>query len=130
MGEQAVSQCRVRYAGSYRNLDCRHDFAGVGSQRTKSQDAVTVCGHQGFQKTSCLRQGARTEDPLHRNLEQAIGRAVRSGFLFAQPNAREFRIGEKAERNLPAGRDALATMNAVMDYAEIVDANVRELRTI
>src|SRR5207249_4574259 len=48
--------------------------------------------------------------------------------LLAQSDAGEFRISEKAERDLPAGRNMTTTSEVVTNHAEIVNADVGKLR--
>src|SRR5258706_8515520 len=46
-----------------------------------------------------------------------------------RPTRGEFGVREHAERNLPARRHAVPTIEVVTHYPEIVDANVGKLRT-
>jgi len=70
----------------------------------------------------------RAQHRLHRDFEPAIGNSSRFRFLLAQSDAREFWIGEKAKRNLPARGYVVAASQVVANDAEIVDADVCELR--
>src|ERR1700722_1906126 len=65
---------------------------------------------------------------LHRDFEQAIGNSFCFCFLLAQSDAREFWIGEKAKWNLPARGYVVAASQIAANDAEIVDADVGELR--
>ena len=49
-------------------------------------------------------------------------------FLLTHPDASEFRIGEKAEGNLPPGGHMVAAVDVVAHHVGIVNADVRKLR--
>ena len=54
---------------------------------------------------------------------------LRVGFFLVQAYARELRIGEKGIGDLPTGCNVVATCEVVPDHAEVVNADVGELRT-
>ncbi len=51
-----------------------------------------------------------------------------AGLPFAQPDTGQLRIGEQAERHLPPGRHAVPAGEVVQHHAEVVDADMREVR--
>ena len=65
---------------------------------------------------------------LHWDLEQAVADSSCLGFSLIHAYARKFRVGKKGVRDLPARCNVVATCEVVTNYAEVVNANVCELR--
>ena len=70
-----------------------------------------------------------TQHRCHRDFEEAVGDALCLCFCLSQADVSEFGIGEEAERNLPARRDPMAAKQIVSHHTEIVEGDVREVRT-
>ena len=68
------------------------------------------------------------QDRFHGDFEQPIGNASRFSLFLTQADAGEFRIREKAERDLPASRHMVTAREVVADHPEIINANVGKLR--
>jgi len=101
---------------------------GPDAKTSEAENAVSIGLHQSLQKSSCFRQGARTHYRFHRKLEQSIRNTSRLRFFLAQTYAGKFRIRKKAKWHLPSRCHALTASDAVVDHAEIVNANVGKLR--
>ena len=65
---------------------------------------------------------------LHGDLGQAVADAAVAGLPLAQPDAGQLRVGEQAERHLPPGRHAVPAGEVGQHHAEVVLADVREVR--
>src|SRR5579872_1880120 len=128
MGQNGISQGRIRQTCDGRYLHGGHNLSRADPESGKSENAIAVSLNHGLHKSSCFRKRARTQIGVHWDFEQAVWNALVFGFVLMETHVGQFRVGKQAIWNLPAGSYASPPAQICMDYAEIVDANVRELR--
>ena len=128
MSQDRVAQRGIRQSCYHRNLHQSQDLACADTKTSEAKDAIAIGLNQGFQKSSCFSQRARAHYGFHWNLKQPIGNALCFRFLFTQAHAGKFRIRKKTKWNQSSGRHAFTASDAVVDHAEIVNANVGKLR--
>src|ERR1700757_4874954 len=90
---------------------------------------IGVALDEALQKSAGFHEAARPQHSCHWNLEEAIGNTFSLCFLLTHSNARELGIREEAEGYLPACGHMVSSQQVVADHAEVIFADVRELRT-
>src|SRR5580698_6317618 len=105
-----------------------HDFSGRGADHREAEDAIVAVADQGFHEAFPLIGGLRRKHGVHRQLCDANVEALTRRLAFAQPDARERRVGEQAIWNKAIARAAIPAGEIVTYDPEIVFGYMRELR--
>jgi hypothetical protein len=129
MRENRIAQHRVRQSAEHGRLNRRHHFARFRAKRGETQNAVAFGIHEHLYESARFANRDGSKHTGHRHRRQPIRDAPLPSFRFVQPDSREFRIGEHAERHEPVARRATATVQVFAYYPEIVVCDMRELRT-
>src|SRR5262249_590213 len=101
------------------DLNRAHDFSCVDGYTHETKNAIAVHLNQGLEESSSFRECAGAQHFFHWHFEQPAWNALAFRFGFAYPDAGQCGTGERAERNLPAGRDGAAAIKIVTKYSEI-----------
>ena len=130
-GPRVICFVEAHLDGGWVPMSATEGFFGVRPPnllvlRRGSLDLVEATGvDAATQKVHALRERLRPEElaTIMAPANQALAR-----LSLAQPDPRELRVGEQAERHLPTGRHAVPASEVGQHHAEVVLADVREVR--
>ncbi len=95
--------------------------SSAGAKHGESEDAVAFRLDQRLHKSARFRNRHRAKDGSHGQLGNAIRDAALFRLRFAESDTGQLRVGEHAERNLAAGRHAIATGHVFTHNLEIIE---------
>src|ERR1700719_2123507 len=113
----------------HRGLHRDHQLARFESECGEAQNLVAVFGDEYFHEAARLGDRFRAQYFGHRQLRHPIFDAVAPRFDFVLTDARQFRIGEHAERDEAIAVSAIGAAQVRVHDAIIIEADVRELWT-
>src|SRR5581483_8113633 len=90
--------------------------------------AIAIGRYKGLHEPAGLRKRACTQVGFHVDLKQTIRYPFGLRFHFTQTDMSKLGVGKQTIWDLPARGHTVAAGYIGVDYAEIVDADVRELR--
>ncbi len=128
MSEDRIAQHGVRQSPNHRGLNCRHQLACLDTKRGEAHDFVAVFADQHLHEAARLGDRVGAEHIRHRQFRDAIFDVVALRLGFVAADARQFRIGEHAERHDAILRGSMAALQVVTHDAEVVVRDVCELR--
>jgi hypothetical protein len=129
MGKDGFAQCGIGEVPQHRNLNRAHDFACFDSKGCEAENSVAVSLDEALEKSAGFHQAAGAQNRIHGNFGQPVGNSLLPGFGLAQPDAGELRISEKTKRHRSSRSAMVAAEDVVAHNAEIVFADMGEMRT-
>ena len=110
-----------RQVCQHRRLHDGHDFASLGTDHRKAQDAVVTRPDKDLHEAQCLAGRRRPSYAAHRQPGDPHRHTSLLCFAFAQSDVSERRLGKHAVRNQPPARAAVRAGQIVPDDPKVVD---------
>ena len=101
MGENSLAQRRIRQVSNHGGLNNRHQFAPLHAECCESQNFITLCADEHFQKTARFRESPGFQDVSDGHFEQTVANAATLGLGFVQSHPCQYWVGKHAERRQP-----------------------------
>src|SRR5580658_2106550 len=128
MCQDCLAESSVGHPTKHCDLYTAHNLSRAHAERREAENTIAVAFHQTLEESARFHEAPRPQHRRHRNLEESIGNVIGFRFLLSYSNPREFGICEEAERHLPAGGCVVPAEDVIANHAEVIFADVCELR--